>query len=214
MMSVSSPPSITSSADLPPNAWFDTRVAFVLLDLTFAGLLLLVLSPLMLVLARSDSGKLAVEHAPVDIPALLERLATRFGVAASAADRLTIEGDVHRLEQALGNLIDNARRYGAGRVELSACTLDGQLELHVTDEGQGFPDDFLPRAFARFSRADESSQEGAGLGLAIAETIAAAHGGIADAANRPAGGADVWLSVPFRLSSAGATRSELPRATV
>src|SRR5206468_1982238 len=91
----------------------------------------------LLVLARSDSGKLAVEHAPVDIPALLERLATRFGVVASAADRLTIEGDVHRLEQALGNLIDNARRYGAGRVELSACTLDGRLELHVTDEGEG-----------------------------------------------------------------------------
>jgi signal transduction histidine kinase len=173
----------------------------------------------LLILARSDSGKLPIEHAPVEVAALFERLAARFGIDATAPERLTIDADAHRLEQALGNLIDNAERYGGGRVELSARIADGYVELHVTDEGKGFSEDFLPRAFARFSRADESTHEGAGLGLAIAETIAAAHGGTAHAANRSGRrGADVWLSLPapdtFRFSSGESTRSQLPRATV
>jgi signal transduction histidine kinase len=168
----------------------------------------------LLVLARSDGGKLPLERSAVELPALFERLAARFGIEASAPEGLVLEADPLRLEQALGNLIDNAQRYGAGRVELSARSLDGRVELHVTDEGAGFPAEFLPRAFARFSRADESIPEGAGLGLAIAETIAAAHGGGADAANRPDGGADVWISLPFRFSSDESTRSQLPRATV
>jgi two-component system, OmpR family, sensor kinase len=168
----------------------------------------------LLVLARSDSGRLPVARSAVDVPALFARLAARFDVRAWAPAGLEVDADVDRLEQALGNLIDNARRYGAGRVELSARTTDGRLELHVTDEGPGFPEDFLPRAFARFSRADESAHEGAGLGLAIAGTIATAHGGSAEAANRPEGGADVWLSLPFRFSSGAQRELNLPRATV
>ena len=67
----------------------------------------------------------------------------------------------------------------------------------MRDEGPGFPPDFLPHAFERFSRPDEArSGGGAGLGLAIAQAIAAAHGGSAGAANRSARGADVWLSIP------------------
>jgi two-component system OmpR family sensor kinase len=53
-------------------------------------------------------------------------------------------------------------------------------------------------AFERFSRADPTRPDGSGLGLAIVETIARAHGGEAHAANRPGGGADVWLALPLR----------------
>jgi two-component system OmpR family sensor kinase len=72
------------------------------------------------------------------------------------------------------------------------------VELHVMDRGAGFDDEFLPLAFERFrhdARAGDGSQ-GAGLGLAIVEAIAGAHGGAAAARNRPDGGADVWLTLP------------------
>ncbi len=74
---------------------------------------------------------------------------------------------------------------------------NGSLEVHVTDEGPGFPDSFLPRAFERFTRADPAEgRGGAGFGLAVVEAVAHAHGGHAAAANRPSGGADVWISLP------------------
>jgi two-component system, OmpR family, sensor kinase len=70
------------------------------------------------------------------------------------------------------------------------------VELHVRDEGRGFPDEFLPRAFERFTRADEArTRGGSGLGLAIAAAVAGAHGGSAQAQNTE-GGADVWIALP------------------
>ena len=68
----------------------------------------------------------------------------------------------------------------------------------MLDGGAGFPEDFLDRAFERFSRVHSTEGDGSGLGLAIVETIATAHGGRAEAANRPEGGADVWLALPMR----------------
>jgi signal transduction histidine kinase len=111
-------------------------------------------------------------------------------------DAPMLDADPVRLEQALGNLVENALAYGAGAVELSARPVNGHVELHVTDEGNGFPADFTARAFDRFSRADESrGRGGSGLGLAIVQAIAKAHGGTARVANRERGGADVWLSL-------------------
>jgi signal transduction histidine kinase len=114
------------------------------------------------------------------------------------------------LEQALGNLLDNSLRYGAGAIELRAQARDGRVEIHVADRGKGFPAGFTERAFERFSRpADTRSTSGAGLGMAIVESIAIAHGGSAHAANRPAGGADVWLDLP-RPTDAPARRRTTP----
>ena len=102
------------------------------------------------------------------------------------------------MRQALGNLVDNALRHGDGPVRLSAEQDNGSVELHVTDEGPGFPADFLPRAFERFTRADHArARGGTGLGLAIVDAIARAHGGRVQAANT-APGSDVWLSLPAR----------------
>ncbi|MGH3134878.1 MAG: sensor histidine kinase, partial [Gaiellaceae bacterium] len=98
---------------------------------------------------------------------------------------------------ALGNLVENALRYGAGDVELSASTVDGVVELHVTDQGAGFPPEFLERAFERFTRPDAARPRGGtGLGLSIVRVIAEAHGGTAHAENREAGGSDVWIALP------------------
>jgi signal transduction histidine kinase len=80
---------------------------------------------------------------------------------------------------------------------MSARASNGNVELHVSDDGPGFPPDFLDAAFERFTRADEGrGRGGTGLGLAIVEAIAHAHRGHAGASNRPEGGADVWLDLP------------------
>lgn len=94
-------------------------------------------------------------------------------------------------------MVDNALRHGAGEVTITASRRNGSVELHVRDHGPGFQAALLERAFERFSRGDDArSANGSGLGLAIVETVARAHGGSAHAANRAAGGADVWLELP------------------
>jgi signal transduction histidine kinase len=159
----------------------------------------------LLVIARSDQGRLPVRPERIEAGELLARVAARFRTRARAEGRplesdpspgVVLEADPARIEQALANLVDNALHHGAGTVTLSARTVDGQVELHVRDEGRGFPADFLPRAFERFTRADEArTRGGTGLGLAIAAAIATAHLGTAHAANGEHG-ADVWISLP------------------
>jgi signal transduction histidine kinase len=161
----------------------------------------------LLLIARSDRGKLVLKLEPLDTDDLMRTVATRFEWRAEEAGRplsqengsaARIRGDRIRLEQALANLIDNALRYGDGSVRLSAVTSNGNVELHVRDDGRGFPPQFLDDAFERFTRLRTGrGGEGSGLGLSIARAIAEAHGGTAKAANRPEGGADVWLALPL-----------------
>jgi two-component system OmpR family sensor kinase len=160
----------------------------------------------LLVLARSDRGTLPIERVDVPVAALLDDVAQRarlagIDVVVESADGLAIRGDRLRLEQALGNLLDNAARHGGPPVTLAARSAHGRVELHVRDAGHGFPPRFLPRAFERFARAERPGAEGSGLGLAIVATIAEAHGGEAHAANMPGHGADVWLSLPAASDS-------------
>ena len=161
----------------------------------------------LLVLARFDDGRLSLRAQEISADRLLAAAAARFSaragrgrrISVGGASGLSLRGDEVRLTQALGNLLDNALRYGEGSVGVSAVARDGLVELHVTDEGPGFEPGFLERAFDRFSRADEArGRGGAGLGLAIVDVVARAHGGRAHAANRPGGGADVWLALPRR----------------
>lgn len=151
----------------------------------------------LLVLAGADDGRLQLKSEELDVADLACGVAERHGVRVEAQP-LVLRGDPLRLEQALSNMVDNALRYGGGEVTLTAKQVDGHVELHVLDEGPGFPVDFVPRAFERFSRADSAKQDGSGLGLAIVETVARAHSGEAHVANRPGGGADVWLALPLR----------------
>ena len=88
---------------------------------------------------------------------------------------------------------------------MDARAANGVVVLKVSDDGAGFAPDFVPHAFERFSRADAArSGGGAGLGLAITDAIARAHGGTAHAANAAEGGADVWLALPSGLNAGDA----------
>jgi signal transduction histidine kinase len=167
------------------------------------------LSEDLLVIAQGDHGKLAIASQQTDLADVLDSVGRRFGRRAVDRGRrldVTAEAGLQapvdrlRVEQALGNLVDNALRYGDGAIGLEAKRRDGLVEIHVLDRGPGFPADFAERAFERFSRADAShGQGGAGLGMAIVEAIARAHHGEARLANRPDGGADVWLVLPSAL---------------
>ena len=163
------------------------------------------LSEDLLLLARSDDDVLALRETELLSVELFDRVAERFRIRAERQGReiatvpgaeVRLRGDQLRLEQALGNLIDNALRHGAGTITLQATQAGEHLELHVIDEGDGFPQSFLAEAFERFSQADEArSDTGSGLGLAIVDVIARSHGGSAHVS--PSGAADVWLALPI-----------------
>ena len=151
----------------------------------------------MLVLDRQ--GEVALRPAELDARELLDTVAHRFATRAAEEGRsievhggATVHADRDRLEHALGSLVDNALVHGSGAVRLEAARDGDSVALRVSDEGQGFPPDFLPSVFERFSRADPArTTGGAGLGLAIVDAVARAHGGRASAA-----GATVTLVLP------------------
>jgi two-component system OmpR family sensor kinase len=169
----------------------------------------------LLVLARADQGRLPVRREPLDAGDLLRAAAARAETSAVRAGRRVVAeaadgaplADPDRTAQALDNLVANALTHGRGEVRLLARSVDGSVELHVTDGGEGFPDGLLEHAFDRFTRGEPGrSGEGTGLGLAIVAAIARAHGGTVGARNIPEGGADVWISLPEASLRGGPAR--------
>jgi signal transduction histidine kinase len=174
----------------------------------------------LLLIASSDAGGLVLQVETMAAAELLESVRNRFAWRAEESGRpleveapaeLELKGDRIRLEQALGNLVENALRHGGGEVRLSARRAPGRtVELHVTDRGTGFGEEFVVRAFDRFTRADEGrSGGGAGLGLAIVDAIARAHEG-ASGARSEGGLTDVWVALP--QSAAPSTSRSTSRA--
>jgi signal transduction histidine kinase len=160
----------------------------------------------LLLIARTDRGRLPLRIEPVEVETLFSSIRSRFEWRAAelgktmrseSANGLRVQADRIRLEQALGNLVDNALRYGGDVVTLEAENHDGRIELHVRDGGDGIPEEFLGRAFDRFTRADTArGRGGSGLGLSIVKTIAECHAGTVHLANAETGGTDAWMSIP------------------
>lgn len=169
----------------------------------------------LLLLAREqDERSLHRERVPVRavLEAATAGFAARAGerrarlVLAVRPDDLTATWDQDLVRQVVVNLVDNALRYGCsaigerepGEIRVTAAGFADRVVLCVQDDGPGFPGDFLPHAFERFSRADtaRSTAGGSGLGLSIVELITRVHGGQARAANRPDGGAEVTVEIP------------------
>ncbi|WP_375502095.1 sensor histidine kinase [uncultured Jatrophihabitans sp.] len=174
------------------------------------------LSEDLLLLAQAD-GPSRIVH-----PELVEPADVAAGSIAALRDEATAAGvfveldtagtpavavlDPVALRRVLDNLLTNAVRHtpAGGAVHVRVAHVGDDLEILVEDTGSGFPDDFLPHAFERFSRAERSrsrshARYGSGLGLSIVETLVVAHGGTVTAANRPSGGARLTVRLPRRL---------------
>ncbi|TAM84321.1 MAG: HAMP domain-containing protein [Jatrophihabitans sp.] len=130
-------------------------------------------------------------------------------VQVEADEAPAVDADPDRIRQVLDNLIANAIRHAPrGSTVTVRPGIDGpDAVVSVADRGPGFPPEFLPVAFERFTRADDArtravdSSTGSGLGLAIVAAIMDQHGGSATAADRPGGGAVVTVRWP-RLAPA------------
>ena len=160
----------------------------------------------LLIVARSAEGELPVRPEPLEVRELLTGVRDRFtdrageqgrAISVHADDGLSVEADPLRMRQALGNLVDNALRYGEGEIVLESRGGNGAVELLVADQGPGFAAEVADRAFERFARgAVARTRGGTGLGLAIVRAIAEAHGGTAEVV-KGSGGA-VRMSFPER----------------
>ena len=97
----------------------------------------------------------------------------------------------------MSNLVDNALRYAPGAIEIAARTEPGRVVIEVMDRGPGVPASEAERLKRPFTRLDEarSGPGGAGLGLAIVDRIARAHGGQLELAPREGGGLAARLSL-------------------
>jgi two-component system OmpR family sensor kinase len=121
----------------------------------------------------------------------------------AAVPELLVEADEDRLAQALRNLLANAMAHTAenGLVALRVEVHDGRVRFVVDDDGPGIPENERAAIFARFHRLDRARSRdsaGAGLGLAIVQAIATAHGGRVWADAAPGGGARLVLEIPVR----------------
>jgi two-component system, OmpR family, sensor kinase len=168
------------------------------------------LSEDLLLLARAEEGAAFLRPENTDLADVLSAAVRGFaaqaqtrGVAVSlhAAEPLPVIADATRLRQAVDNLIDNAIRHApaGSTVDVSGRIGPAGVVIEVRDRGPGFAADFLPHAFERFHRADAArsrAEGGAGLGLAIVDSIIRAHGGRVRAGNHPGGGARVQIELP------------------
>lgn len=151
--------------------------------------------------ARGDQGELPQ---PTDVVGLLQGIADQ--ETARGRPLTTDIRDLplqtvrpRALRRAVLNLIDNARKYGAGEVALTAGSDDHQLEIRIEDDGPGLPEDQIERLKRPFTRLEHarSNASGTGLGLAIVQRVARLHGGSLHLENRPAGGLCARLCLPL-----------------
>ena len=112
-----------------------------------------------------------------------------------------VSGDEEAIARAVLNLVDNAARHADERVDVEVSSDGDRAVVAVRDDGPGFPPELLGQAVGRFVRGTNGgrgTENGAGLGLAIVDAIATAHGGALEIENRAEGGAKVQLRLPLR----------------
>lgn len=165
----------------------------------------------LLMLAQADSGKLALNFAPVELDLLLTEVFTEMRVLAhnrvlvhlNEIDQVIVNGDRDRLKQVFLNLVSNAIQYtpNGGEIFLSLNKIGDQGRIIVRDTGPGIPAEDLPHIFERFYRAEKSRTRlkpgGFGLGLSIAKWIVEHHGGQIKVESKEGKGTTfvIWLNV-------------------
>ncbi|MEP6462020.1 MAG: PAS domain-containing sensor histidine kinase [Frankiaceae bacterium] len=153
--------------------------------------------------SRMESGRLELRCQLVDVPDRIRHTFASQGGAGEPPDRFRLRvlgplpevwADQGKIDQILGNLVENAVRHGAGTVEVSVTPAGDGVELVVTDEGGGIAAEVAPRLFTKFWRAGHRG--GTGLGLYITRGLVEAHGGTIKADNAPDGGARFRVRLP------------------
>jgi two-component system phosphate regulon sensor histidine kinase PhoR len=162
-------------------------------------------------LARLDAGQEHLDLTACDVQTLaqsvvgdlaapLEKRRQRATITVQPGAE-TVRADPTRLRDALRNLVVNASSYSPDNttIAIDAAAVNGTIELSVSDEGPGIPDEHLSRVFERFYRVDKSRARdpgGTGLGLAIVKHLVELHGGEVRVENRPGGGARFTVALP------------------
>jgi signal transduction histidine kinase len=168
----------------------------------------------LLYLSQIETGQVRMDHEPVNVGALLynslERVSRR---AEAGGQRLELSapqglplviGDERRLEQVLGNLLDNAMRYTprGGVIRLQAGRAGDQIAVSVHNTGSYIPPEDQSRVFERFYRVERSRNgRNGGLGLAIVSEIVAAHGGMVSVRSSPDDGTEFRFTLPVALNA-------------
>jgi len=169
--------------------------------------------------SRIESGRMEVHRQLVDLPDRARRIIAGRVAAGDAEDRFRLEVrrglpetwlDADKIDQILGNLVENAVRHGAGTVTIvvEPARMDGEAALppavgldvpdaaavSVRDQGEGISPEVAPRVFRRFWRGKRRG--GTGLGLYIVKGLVEAHGGTIGVWGAPGGGAEFRFIVP------------------
>ncbi|MEU1949595.1 ATP-binding protein [Streptomyces sp. NPDC020125] len=165
-------------------------------------------------ISRIDSGRLEVRRQPVDLAAAVRRHVQALTAAGHTAERFLIRArgplprlwaDPDKIDQVLGNLLENAVRHGEGTVTIDIApatpakpVAEGppveRTAVTVSDEGPGIPEESMGRVFTRFWRG--SKRGGTGLGLYIVKGIVEAHGGTITVDRARGGGAEFRFILP------------------
>jgi heavy metal sensor kinase len=163
----------------------------------------------LLFLCRQDAGLQPGKQEPISMQALLrEVLANMQLVAEERSVNLSMDGECHseiigdgiQLRRVMYNLIDNAIKYtpAGGKVTVRAAEANGCLSVTIKDTGIGIPANHLPRIFDRFYRVDpaRTGENGAGLGLALCQSIVKGLGGRIAVASELGQGTSVTVELP------------------
>jgi signal transduction histidine kinase len=166
---------------------------------------------------RMQSGTMRFQYQTVLLEPLLgelvERAAARYPevrIELSIPADVVISGDPIRLTQVFNNLISNVVKYAPGSpIKITAEAAQGTYLISFQDQGPGIPAEHLQYLFERFFRVPGSSGQvhGTGLGLFICRQIIQAHGGEIWAASGQAGGATIWITLPY-LDDPGNTEGQ------
>jgi two-component system sensor histidine kinase BaeS len=162
-------------------------------------------------LARLDAHEFSLDARPVDARAVVEATVEGFEPAArewgvrlerAPGDRVDLEADPERLAQIVANLVENALKYARSEVRVDLERRNGQVELHVDDDGPGVAPDERDRVFERLytARGAPSRKVGTGIGLAVVHELAAAMGGTATCEPLAAGGTRFVVRFPSRAA--------------
>ncbi|NQS91311.1 MAG: GHKL domain-containing protein, partial [Chloroflexi bacterium] len=168
-------------------------------------------------LSMAESGTLDFHFQSLKVKELLEDVQTSFSMMAEELNislgmeipdeltDLTVEGDWHRLDQVLGNLVSNALRYTpeGGKIHLSASYDETSVLIQIQDSGEGIPAEDIPYVFDRFWKGDKTRSRGSGgsgLGLAIARQLVTAHNGSISVDSKEGEGTKFIVSLPRIVS--------------